>query len=405
MYSFSFSYPFPLVVTLTSKFTDIRYLIYTRKLSQERQTAYIATFNTTETFRVLLINVYEAAHGLHIASASRVFFINPVWQPNVEAQAIKRAHRIGQTRAVYVETLVLKDTLEDQMLQRRKGMTPQEHQKAERSLLDDSTMSTIIQNARFIELSDEEIRNTEQQMAKLEIPQQLFARVGKSEGDADDPDADLVFPEDISTSRRPKKSQTRSTGRKAAGKTTAASTPSIPASVATSDPHSQAVHLGFRNEADTLQHGSPSASKQKIDHEHALDFDPTPSSSRTKATPPADLSGPSAPKTAMKRVGFALDVEDDPPSLFGGSSPPGPSSKRRAIAPGHNPASNGTSAPTRRIPQTSPISSASSTTLHYFEEIEPTGHPAQRGSASKEGPSQQKKAVKKVGFALETDDA
>lgn len=172
---------------------DVRYLIYTRTLSLARQNAYITTFNTTETFRVLLMNVYQAAHGLHIATASRVFFVNPVWQPNVEAQAIKRAHRIGQVRPVYVETLVLKDTLEDHMLQRRKGMTAQEHQKAEKSLLDDETMSTIIKNAHFIPFTKDHIHDADKQVAKLSAPQQLFGRVAASDRDLDDPDADLIL--------------------------------------------------------------------------------------------------------------------------------------------------------------------------------------------------------------------
>lgn len=180
---------------------DVQYLIYTTTLSLARQNAYITTFNTTETFRVLLMNVHQAAHGLHIATASRVFFVNPVWQPNVEAQAIKRAHRIGQVRPVYVETLVLKDTLEDQMLQRRKGMTAQEHQKAEKSLLDDDTMSTIIKNARFIPLSKDHIHDVDKQVARLSAPQQLFGRVAKSDRNLDDPDADLIL--DSSQPKKP----------------------------------------------------------------------------------------------------------------------------------------------------------------------------------------------------------
>lgn len=179
---------------------DVRYLIYTKTLSLDRQNAYITTFNNTETFRVLLMNVHQAAHGLHIATASRVFFVNPVWQPNVEAQAIKRAHRIGQVRPVYVETLVLKDTLEDQMLQRRKGMTAQEHQKAEKSLLDDDTMSTIIKNAQFIPFVKDHIHDAEKQVAKLSTPQQLFGRVGQNDGILNDPDADLIL-DDYSKSK------------------------------------------------------------------------------------------------------------------------------------------------------------------------------------------------------------
>ncbi|KAL9129832.1 MAG: hypothetical protein Q9217_001830 [Psora testacea] len=173
---------------------DIRYLIYTRTLDLALKSAYVATFNSTSTFRVMLMNIHEAAHGLHIASASRVFFVNPVWQPNVEAQAIKRAHRIGQSLPVYVETLVLKDTLEDQMLQRRKGMTAQEHQRAEKSLLDDEPMSAIIKDARLLPLQIDQNQQVEKQLAKLETPIKLFGRAGNCEIDPGNPYADLIFP-------------------------------------------------------------------------------------------------------------------------------------------------------------------------------------------------------------------
>ena len=172
----------------------VEYLIYDASLSQELKSAYVYTFNTTEKFRVMLMNVRQAAHGLHIAGASRVFFVNPVWQPNVEAQAIKRAHRIGQKKPVYVETLVLQDTIEDRMLQRRKAMTAQEHHKAEKSLLDDERMSDIIKDANFLPLHDDEMSDVNAQMAQLEKPQRVFGRSGRPKSDVADAHADLVFP-------------------------------------------------------------------------------------------------------------------------------------------------------------------------------------------------------------------
>jgi len=39
-----------------------------------------------------------------------------VWEPSKEKQAIKRAHRIGQTKSVFVEKLIMKDTIEEQFL-------------------------------------------------------------------------------------------------------------------------------------------------------------------------------------------------------------------------------------------------------------------------------------------------
>lgn len=172
---------------------DVRYLIYTGSLPERRKAAYITTFNTTENFRVMLMDLSQAAHGLHVASASRVFFVNPVWQPMVEAQAIKRAHRIGQTKPVYVETLVLQGTLEDEMRLRRKSMSLEEARLAEKSPLDDNVMSDIIRNAKFITMPIEQERDA-RPYARLEEPQQLFGRGSSDPGSLRDPDADLVFP-------------------------------------------------------------------------------------------------------------------------------------------------------------------------------------------------------------------
>lgn len=125
----------------------VDFRIYANTLKQKLREEYLSLFRKSEHVRVLLMDLRQASHGLHIAHASRVYIVNPIWQPNIESQAIKRAHRIGQTRPVFVETLVLQDTLEDKMLQRRKAMSDTEIQS---DLLDDTTMSAIIQREHFI---------------------------------------------------------------------------------------------------------------------------------------------------------------------------------------------------------------------------------------------------------------
>jgi hypothetical protein len=134
----------------------IEFRIYANTLKPVLREEYLTRFREFDDVRVLLMDLRQASHGLHIANASRVFIVNPIWHPNVESQAIKRAHRIGQTRPVFVETLVLRDTLEDRMLERRKAMSETEIQHAERDLLDDSTMSSIIQNEKFIHIPEDE---------------------------------------------------------------------------------------------------------------------------------------------------------------------------------------------------------------------------------------------------------
>ncbi|KAL4752827.1 hypothetical protein BDW72DRAFT_211180 [Aspergillus terricola var. indicus] len=125
----------------------IDFRIYANILKPTLREEYLTLFRESEQVRVLLMDLRQASHGLHIAQASRVYIVNPIWQPNIESQAIKRAHRIGQTRPVFVETLVLRGTLEDKILQRRKAMADIEIQN---DLLDDYTMSSIIQHEHFI---------------------------------------------------------------------------------------------------------------------------------------------------------------------------------------------------------------------------------------------------------------
>lgn len=153
----------------------VDFRIYANTLKPALRTAYLALFRENDDVRVLLMDLRQASHGLHIANASRVFIVNPIWQPNVESQAIKRAHRIGQTRPVYVETLVLQDTMEDRMLRRRKEMSGSEIQHAEKDLLDDSTMSTIIQNERFIPMPNGD-EDSSMRVAFLKEPPGFFDR-------------------------------------------------------------------------------------------------------------------------------------------------------------------------------------------------------------------------------------
>lgn len=171
---------------------SVKFLIYANTLSVSKRAAYLATFNHSDVFRVLLMDLKQASHGLHVACASRVFIVSPIWQPNVEAQAIKRAHRIGQTKPVYVETLVLKGTLEEKILHRRRQMSNVELLKAEKSLLDDGTMNAIIREEGFLKITDEEKLGMEG--STLETPIPLFEKTGDEDvGGLIDDDDDLIL--------------------------------------------------------------------------------------------------------------------------------------------------------------------------------------------------------------------
>ena len=74
-----------------------------------------------ETFRggdapVFLISLKAGGFGLTLTEADYVFLMDPWWNPAVEAQAVDRAHRIGQTRRVMVYRMVAEDTIEEKVL-------------------------------------------------------------------------------------------------------------------------------------------------------------------------------------------------------------------------------------------------------------------------------------------------
>ena len=156
---------------------NIKHLIYANTLSSEIRSKYIVLFDNESSNRVLLMDIKQAAHGLNLSSASRVFFVNPPCRPDVEAQAIKRAHRIGQTRPVCVETLILQGTVEEAIHSRAQKMTRREHLAAQ-LLEEDESIRGIIQGAKVIPVHEDELSG-ERQMAPLKTPQQVFGRPGR----------------------------------------------------------------------------------------------------------------------------------------------------------------------------------------------------------------------------------
>jgi superfamily II DNA or RNA helicase len=65
---------------------------------------------------VFLISLKAGGFGLNLAEADYCFVLDPWWNPATEAQAVDRAHRIGQTKTVMVYRLVARDTIEQKVM-------------------------------------------------------------------------------------------------------------------------------------------------------------------------------------------------------------------------------------------------------------------------------------------------
>ena len=65
----------------------------------------------------MLVSLKAAGTGITLHAADYVFLLDPWWNPAVEAQAIDRAHRIGQSRQVFAYRLIARDTVEERVLE------------------------------------------------------------------------------------------------------------------------------------------------------------------------------------------------------------------------------------------------------------------------------------------------
>ncbi|XP_034051464.1 helicase-like transcription factor isoform X2 [Thalassophryne amazonica] len=93
-------------------------------LSQKKRAQVIQEFQCTaaDSPRIMLLSLKAGGVGLNLTAASRVFLMDPAWNPATEEQCIDRCHRLGQTRKVVVTKFIVKDSVEENMvkIQRQK---------------------------------------------------------------------------------------------------------------------------------------------------------------------------------------------------------------------------------------------------------------------------------------------
>ena len=65
---------------------------------------------------LFLISLKAGGTGLNLTAADTVIHYDPWWNPAVENQASDRAHRIGQTKPVFIYKLVATNTVEEKIL-------------------------------------------------------------------------------------------------------------------------------------------------------------------------------------------------------------------------------------------------------------------------------------------------
>ncbi|HRJ78526.1 MAG TPA: SNF2-related protein [Planctomycetota bacterium] len=88
------------------------------EIPQGVRQAAIDRFKNDPAVTAFLLNYKVGGAGLNLQSASYVFLFDRWWNPAVEQQALKRAHRIGQQNKVFVRRFVCRGTIEERIVEK-----------------------------------------------------------------------------------------------------------------------------------------------------------------------------------------------------------------------------------------------------------------------------------------------
>ncbi len=114
---------------------------------REKQVKY---FQENTDIRIFLISIKAGNTGLNLTEADYVYILDPWWNPAVEAQAIDRTHRIGQTKQIFAYKLICKDSIEEKILklQEKKKKLASDMIKTDESIfkaLDKSSLMSLLE--------------------------------------------------------------------------------------------------------------------------------------------------------------------------------------------------------------------------------------------------------------------
>ena len=122
---------------------ELRYEYLDGKVTDRQER--VERFQTDPDSKLFLISLKAGGLGLNLTAARYVFLLDPWWNPAVEAQAIDRTHRIGQSDQVFAFRLIARDTVEEKIaeLQQSKRRLADAILSADNALLRELTVDDL----------------------------------------------------------------------------------------------------------------------------------------------------------------------------------------------------------------------------------------------------------------------
>jgi SNF2 family DNA or RNA helicase len=84
--------------------------------STRNRRSQVDLFQREQEVQIFLISLKAGGLGLNLTAADYVFILDPWWNPAIEAQAVDRAHRIGQQQTVFNYKFITRNSVEEKIL-------------------------------------------------------------------------------------------------------------------------------------------------------------------------------------------------------------------------------------------------------------------------------------------------
>ncbi|KAG8970320.1 hypothetical protein FRC03_009593 [Tulasnella sp. 419] len=96
---------------------DMRPIRYDGKMNRVERAEAVKRFKRRDGPRIMLISLKCGGVGLNLVEANRVISFDLAWNYATESQAFDRVHRLGQVKDVTIKRLIVRDSIEERILQ------------------------------------------------------------------------------------------------------------------------------------------------------------------------------------------------------------------------------------------------------------------------------------------------
>jgi SNF2 family DNA or RNA helicase len=104
------------LIQIALEAANFKYVRLDGSMARKQRAASLDAFREDPSICIILVSIGAGGLGLNLTTASKVFMMEPQFNPQAEAQAVDRVHRLGQKREVTIHRYIMRGSFEEKVL-------------------------------------------------------------------------------------------------------------------------------------------------------------------------------------------------------------------------------------------------------------------------------------------------